>query len=469
MRQQPFGRIFLSVLLATGPLVVACDDSGTGGDDDNPAVDASPGPDSGVTPDAPLAADASPADAGPTPSVTFTRHTVDMAANGPAFVSVADVDDDDRLDLVVSSFGQMAGFAIPSGEVNVFHRGATLASWTKESLIPTTANVIFPNQTTVDDVDGDGDLDVVVPSGFLVCGVIFIPGAAPCGALAWYEQTAQGWIKHTIKSGQSLFYHHVVLVDLDGDDKRDLVTTGEEQAFAGMGMTRAETQWYKGTATADRFETSSRMVGNGGGSFPRVLDVDGDGDLDIASAEFFVAGGSFAWWENDAMSFTKHAINSDSGPSIQMSFVDDLYGDGVLHAVGANHTNTAKVPPDPQESAVFVFDLPTDRGQPWTKHQISTGIVSLPGSQMAPMGAPGIFGHGDIDGDSDIDLVVSGDGDPDVYWLEQTGVGTWLTHKLDTGIEQAGGMVVIDLDGDGINEIVVTGFSDNVVYVYERN
>jgi flagellar motor protein MotB len=29
-------------------------------------------------------------------------------------------------------------------------------------------------------------------------------------------------------------------------------------------------------------------------------------------------------------------------------------------------------------------------------------------------------------------------------------------------------MVITDLNGDGKNEIVVTGYTDNVVYVYER-
>ena len=152
-----------------------------------------------------------------------------------------------------------------------------------------------------------------------------------------------------------------------------------------------------------------------------------------------------------------------------MAFVDNLYGDGVMRAIGANHTNTAKAMPDPQESAVYVFDKPSDPKQPWPKKQISQGIVSIPGTSMSVQLAPGIFGTGDIDGDGDIDIAVSGDGDPNVYWLEQIApAGTWLTHVLETGLEQAGGMVVTDLNGDGKNEIVVTGYIDNVVYVYER-
>jgi hypothetical protein len=88
---------------------------------------------------------------------------------------------------------------------------------------------------------------------------------------------------------------------------------------------------------------------------------------------------------------------------------------------------------------------------------------------FAPMAAPGIFASGDIDGDGDLDLLVAGDGDPKVYWLEQTGNGTWNQWVLETSLKQAGGIHVVDLDGDGRNELVVTGYEANAVYVYVRD
>ncbi len=442
--------------------------------DAGPPVDAGAA-DAGAADAGPPSDAGAPPDAGTGGSARFRRHTVDGMLAGPAYVAIADVDGRGGPELVVASFGSLGIGGVPSGQVRVYARGADLSQWTLASTpLPESSGVKFPNQPTVVDVDGDLDLDLIVPTGFLVCTAI--PLGQPCGGLAWLEQTGAGWQRHDlIPNGAELFYHGLELVDFDGDGLRDLVTTGERAPALGQSIGRAETIWLKGTTGPDRFETTPRVIGEGLGSFPRVRDVDGDGDLDVAGAEFFT-GGSFAWFERTAEPsasapagvFTRHVIDADSGPSIMLSFVADLQGDGVTRAVGTNHSNTQKRRPDPWESAVYVLDPPADPRQPWTKRTISTGIVSDRGSAFAPLGAPGIFGSGDLDGDGDVDLAVAGDGDPRIFWLEQTAPGVFVTHVLAEMMRQGGGMAVGDLDGDGDAEVVVTGYEANAVYVFER-
>ncbi|MCA9696833.1 MAG: VCBS repeat-containing protein, partial [Myxococcales bacterium] len=72
------------------------------------------------------------------------------------------------------------------------------------------------------------------------------------------------------------------------------------------------------------------------------------------------------------------------------------------------------------------------------------------------------------DGDGDLDVFVSGDGDPRTFWLEQTGVGSFTTHVIEDSLAQAGGAHAIDLDGDGDADPVFTGYEDDRLYVYER-
>ncbi len=451
-------------------------DGDLGGIDADPGrtdgdLDASEDGDEGVVADG----DGDPDADAPSRPVTFTRHTVAESAYGPAYVSVADIDGDGRLDLVTSHFGSM-GATIPNGEVRVYSFAEGLDDWyASDEIVARGDRTKFPNQTTVVDVDEDGDVDVVVPAGFLACTMGGF--APPCGALFWMEQTAEGWSRHDVVAGGSaLFYHGIDIADLDGDGIRDMVTVGEEKG--GMfSADRVEAQWFRGSRSG--FETAPREIGTGLGSFPTVLDVDGDGDTDVAGAEYFVADGSFAWFERTADpsastpdgTWARRVIAGDVGPSIQLSFIEDLYGDGVLRAIGSNHTNTARGTPDPWESAVYVFDLPapSESRNPWPRAQISTGIVSAPGSFLAPMGAPGIFGTGDIDGDGDIDVLLSGDGDKRVFWIEQLSPGRFETHVLEDPLGQAGGMRIADLDGDGRNELVVTGYEANVIYVYVRD
>ncbi len=402
-------------------------------------------------------------------SASFERITIDGQRAGASWTAVADMNGDGKLDVVVSSFGQI-GLSVPAGEVHVLLQGADIRSWTAQPAVGAADGVKFPNLTTPVDIDGDGDLDLVVPGGFLVCTAI--PFSPPCGTLGWWEAAPSGWVRHDIIApGAELFYHHAEVVDFDGDGILDVVTVGEAKGSGFGGMDRAVTQWFKGTQGANRFESMPREVGNGLGSIPAVRDVDGDGDLDVLGAEFFVSGESFAWFERTSsqpLQFQKHVIDDASGPAIMLAWVPNLYGDGVQRALGTNHVNTAKNPPDPQAEAVIVLTPPADPRQHWTKSTISSGIQSVPGSRFAPQAAPGIFAYGDLDGDGDLDVVVSGDGDPRVLWLEQLPGMQWAQHVLEAQMPQAGGLNVVDLDGDGRAEIVLADYSGNAVYVYRR-
>ena len=408
---------------------------------------------------------------GPTPLPQFQMHVVDNAASGPAFVAVEDLNDDGKLDLLVAMFGQM-GFSVPDGEVRAYIQGANLDTWTPQPVLPPSAGYKWPNGITVEDIDEDGDPDIFVPGGFLVCDAI--PLAGPCGSLIWLENKQGSWVTHDIvASGNELFFHHVEFVDMDNDGIRDAVTVGERKPSFGASVSKV--MWFKGTDGAGRFDTTPIEIGDGLGSIPTAYDLDGDGDLDLLSGEYFYANAaSFAWLENPGdptQPFTRHVIADDVGPAIQLTLVPDLYGDGVLRAIGSNHTNTLDDASAP-EAAAYVLDVPAP-GQvksvgAWPKVKISEGIVSVKSPMFSPMAAPGIFGTGDIDGDSDVDVLLSGDGDPHVYWLRNMGPGQFETHILENDLSQAGGMKVVDLDGDGKNELVVTGYTANSVRVYSR-
>ena len=407
-------------------------------------------------------------------SLSFTRLTLDDAAGGPAFAEVADLNGDGKLDLVVSKFGVIQMPDLPMGQVTIYYQGESLNEWTAEPLFGDTIGIYWPNDITLEDLDDDGDLDAIVGAGFLACE--FVPAVGPCGGLFWFENTSSGWVQHDIIStGSELFYHRGVLADLDGDGIEDLIAVGERRPAPASGIAeRAEAQWFKGTDDWKRFESTPHVIADGLGGLPTVVDLTGDGLVDIASAEFFAGkGASFVWYEqraapsadNPAGLWERHIIDDEVGPAIQLSFIDDLMGDGKPGVVGSVHTNTAKDPADPWGSAVYRYEIPDNPRQPWLRTKISQHILSVAGLPTSPQAAPGIFGWGDADGDADLDLLVSGDGDPRVYLLVQE-AGDFQTWVLDEDMTQAGSMKIEDLDGDGKTEFVVSGYDANVIYIY---
>ena len=97
---------------------------------------------------------------------TFTRYNVDTAITGAAFTTVGTVFAGEQ-DIVTSGYGPVRRQPADrsGGTLQLYRPGATLDDWTKVTVFGPEAGIILPNATTVADVDGDGDNDIIVPSG----------------------------------------------------------------------------------------------------------------------------------------------------------------------------------------------------------------------------------------------------------------------------------------------------------------
>jgi hypothetical protein len=187
--------------------------------------------------------------------VPFRRVAIDDSVKDPWAKIVADIDKDGFPDIVIGGrAGPLVWFRYPD--------------WTK-------AVIADGGYQTVDgeagDVDGDGDLDVVM------------------GGLIWYENplSATGpadgkWTAHQVADHKT---HDIELADLDKDGRLDIVSRDQSDFGAMAGDTVC--LWRQ--EAGDKW--TQRIIECPHGEGLALDDIDGDGDSDV------VIGG--LWFEND--------------------------------------------------------------------------------------------------------------------------------------------------------------------------
>jgi len=291
----------------------------------------------------------------------------------------------------------------------------------------------------VADIDGNGRPDVVSVGS----------SNSADGAVRWYQNVlgdASLWDEFVVFTGSGGFTQHVDVADMDGDGDPDLLTTWFNSTIGGLDRVA----WYENVNPISSW--TERVVSTDvvRPSDAIVADLDGDGDLDVASASYgpSPAGSSpsdekLAWYENRTIHRSAsypvvQTVTTEAGPgALNPIAVGDVDRDGDLDVAfgfydGANRLYLNNGTTDPWNGVVG-SDITTD-AQP--THEV-------------------LFG--DFDGDGALDLVSANNGAPSRLYLNNGGADPF---NGAIGIDLAGGnsafsMAAGDIDGDRDLDLVI--------------
>jgi len=412
--------------------------------------------------------------------LTFTR-VVLSTKRGAAWLTPIDIDSDGYDEYLLTSMTEGLGASIPPlgpGGAYIMSRSAsspagTVGSWELTEAFDYWDGIIWPNKSTVFDLNNDGIKDWIIGCGFLARpqgNLLFMAGEMNDGILNFGEP------QFIDIPDTNRWYHEALPVDMDGDGDMDFVTTNHNKTVFEEGTGVVE--WYENNGVPGEVSLTRREIAEGGGALLTLFDVDADGDMDVILPQFF-EGESLVWLEQTGRTtpWVRHVINDNTGRGFGAE-IADMNGDGRPDLVYGNHNHQLSDVSDEQVMGIYWWEFPSPGEVRSLSDWDSTMQVVYEGFEVdsddvAAEGAPGVMHTGDVNGDGRMDVTASGDGDDGIYVFIQKSDGSFVENRIDSGLTMAGDHVMTDLDSDGDMDFIWAVFGptgilgpDSAVYAY---
>jgi hypothetical protein len=286
------------------------------------------------------------------------------------------------------------------------------------------ASVAYTCFVDVDDMDGDGDMDVVVSEY----------GA---NMIRLYKNNNLAWTMQDIGYLDGLV--GLDIADFDNDGKLD-VAAAAWQADAVV--------WYKNNG-GNPITWTKNTIDNtlDGAEVVYAEDIDGDGAVDAVANAY--NSGEVVWYKNNLPAgWTKYNIGSKISGDANID-VSDINDDGKPDIVKASANSNRVI--------LYKNNLPDVN---WTEIIIDKTMY---GTFMANIG--------DIDNDGDMDIAAAAQNatgsSADVAWYENDGnEQTWTKHTISTDLLKARCLYIVDIDNNGYMDIVVNDIDANDVILF---
>ncbi len=282
------------------------------------------------------------------------------------------------------------------------------------------------------DIDGDGDVDVIVADYQNAVRYYENPGPGP--------RKQQPWPCHVVDD-KCVGAHAVALADINGDGRIDVVASGE-----ALSTPPESIYWYAcppNPNAAERWPKHVLGPGQSGGlaHYPGIGDVNRDGRLDIVHAA--KKGEWYRQWlqpKDATQPWIFHEVGTGYIQATNIQ-VGDMNGDGQPDLVASQG----------HHFGVLWFEAPR-----WKPHYLDRTLNS-----------PHTLVVADLDADGDLDVATCAYESKVLCWFENLGQAQFRRHDIATD-QAAYDLAARDVDGDGDLDLVVAGQNSANVCWYEQ-
>jgi hypothetical protein len=299
------------------------------------------------------------------------------------------------------------------------------------------------NETAaVGDINRDGRLDIVSGEN-------------------WYE--APNWTKHPFRelgfSGNYIDNFSDLPVDVDGDGYVDIVSV---TWFA------KKVSWFRNPGKGQGPWVESPINSGFNIEFAILADLDNDGKAQEILAQENGTGQS--WYEVDKTRGSGLGARGSAGGASAAGFwikhvvSDRSYGHGIgagdVNKDGRNDILTPRgwleAPADPRAPGHWTYHAAWESvNGPITPREPAGGAAAAPNPSAPPRIAELGFMHVlDVNGDGRNDIVTAAGHDFGVFWFEQGPDEKWTKRIIDTAWSQGHASTLVDLNGDGRLDLV---------------
>lgn len=253
---------------------------------------------------------------------------------------------------------------------------------------------------------------------------------------SWYE--GPNWTKHQFRelnfSGNYIDGFSDLPVDVDGDGYPDI---------ASVTWFAKKVSWFRNPGKAGGKWVEAPINSGFNIEFATLADIDNDGKANEILAQ--ENGTGQAWYEVKEKAWVKHVVS------------DKSYG----HGIGAGDVNKdgrtdiltprgwLEAPADPRAAGNWTYHPAWESANPPVTPRDTPGAPAPAAGTPPRIAELGFIHVLDVNGDGRNDVITAAGHDYGVFWFEQGPDEKWTKRVIDSAWSQGHASTLIDINGDG--------------------